>query len=359
MATLGRVARRVTGLPGADAVVRAVDRLVPAQAGGLTVLTYHRVGQPSRDGGLGSLYSATPDELDRHLEAITTRFRPIGVDELLHGLDRPERLPPRALLITIDDAYAGTADVIWPRFRQAGVPAVLFVPTAFPGTQGGFWWDRLAIAIADTTQTSIRQGDQQFRIDDAESRRRATRRLVDALKDLNHDAAMARADELIALLGGTGTTTPPLALDWERLNALAADGLAMAAHSRTHPMLDRLPDDRLDDEIAGSRADLAERIGRAADLFAYPSGRHNPAVVEAVRRAGFRAAFTTRRGVNRLVDADSFRLARINVAVGSQPATIEAQAVAGRLFGLARAPHATLANRPRKTQTRGAESRGK
>jgi peptidoglycan/xylan/chitin deacetylase (PgdA/CDA1 family) len=361
MATLGRFARALTALPGVDRLVRSIDQVAPVAHGGLTVLTYHRVGRPTQDAGLPSLFSATPEEFDQHLEAIAERFRPISVDELLARRDRPDRLPPRAVLVTIDDAYAGTAEVIWPRLREAGVPAVLFVPTAFPGTQPGFWWDQVAMAVARTSERSIREGKDDLRLDDAASRRRATRRLVDALKDMDHEAAVARAEQLIAMLSGPGAAAiaPPRTLDWQRLRTLAAEGLAMAPHSRTHPMLDRLASDRLDDEIAGSREDLVEQIGHPAEVFAYPSGRHSPVVVDAVRRAGFRAAFTTRRATNRLADADWFRLARINVALGSRPATIEAQAVAGRLLELARPPHATLADRPRETEAGGAQSPGK
>ncbi|MFI9628873.1 polysaccharide deacetylase family protein [Streptomyces sp. NPDC052042] len=62
-------------------------------------------------------------------------------------------------------------------------------------------------------------------------------------------------------------------LTWTECDRLADDGHLIAAHTRTHPHLDRIPREQARDEVAGSLEDIAHRYGpRAARLFAYPYG---------------------------------------------------------------------------------------
>lgn len=82
----------------------------------------------------------------------------------------------------------------------------------------------------------------------------------------------------------------PRRMDASLLRELAAAGMTLAAHSRTHPDLTRLGPKALDAEVRGSKDDLEDAIGMPVTLFAYPGGAFNPNVVAAVQRAGFVAA---------------------------------------------------------------------
>ena len=109
------------------------------------------------------------------------------------------------------------------------------------------------------------------------------------------------------------------------MRRLAAEGVALAPHSRTHPLLTRLDPGALDSEIAGSRDDLAAATGSTVAAFAYPSGAVSGPVAEATARAGSRVAFATTRGVNDLRTADLWRLRRVNVSVRTPGTVIRAQ----------------------------------
>jgi hypothetical protein len=52
----------------------------------------------------------------------------------------------------------------------------------------------------------------------------------------------------------------------------------------------------VDNEVRGSRHDLEDMLNRPVTSFAYPYGRFDQTAIEAVRRAGFRIACTTRTG---------------------------------------------------------------
>jgi peptidoglycan/xylan/chitin deacetylase (PgdA/CDA1 family) len=78
-------------------------------------------------------------------------------------------------------------------------------------------------------------------------------------------------------------------MTWDELRQLQQAGMTIGAHSRTHPKL-TAPNVSLNDEIAGSRADIQRNLGVSPDLFAYPYGLWDRRVVAAVQAAGFRAA---------------------------------------------------------------------
>jgi len=89
-------------------------------------------------------------------------------------------------------------------------------------------------------------------------------------------------------------------------------GMEIGAHTRSHPKLTQCGAAALRDEIGGSKRVLEDTIGASVSQFCYPYGDHDPAVVDAVRRAGFDAAVTTQRGRVR-AGQDLFVLPRVPI----------------------------------------------
>lgn len=100
-----------------------------------------------------------------------------------------------------------------------------------------------------------------------------------------------------------------------QLQAVAAAGMVVGAHSVSHPDLTTLPPAAAEREIAGSRSALQAWTGQAVADFAYPSGRLNPAVEKQVAAAGFLDAVTTRIGVSHAAE-DPFAWSRVRVTGG-------------------------------------------
>lgn len=85
-------------------------------------------------------------------------------------------------------------------------------------------------------------------------------------------------------------------LDWDTIMEMKDGGVSFGSHTRTHPFLSRLPEDQLNDEVAGSKDVLEERLRSNVEFFCYPYGDHNEKVLDAVVRAGYLGAVTTKRG---------------------------------------------------------------
>jgi peptidoglycan/xylan/chitin deacetylase (PgdA/CDA1 family) len=329
----------------AAAGIAAVDRIAPRRHGDLTVLTYHRVDEPdARPDLMPSLLSATPAAFADQMALVARHYEPVAMTDILAALERPALLPRRAVLVTFDDGYLDFAEHAWPILRAAAIPVTLFVATSRSADPTRpFWWDRLWAAMTGTTRSegldtpigALPVGDPA-----AVSTSLATIRTW--LKGLDHDAAMAEVDTLVAALDAPpATVLGPAMLGWGELRRLAGEGVTLAPHTREHPLLDRVPIERAVAEIEGSRLDLEREIGAVAAIpaaLAYPSGAHGGDAVEAARQAGMRLAFTTDRGGNDLRRADPLRLRRINVGRRASAALVRAQLVWASTVDARRAP---------------------
>lgn len=75
-----------------------------------------------------------------------------------------------------------------------------------------------------------------------------------------------------------------------QLLSLRQHGITVGAHSSTHAVLPRLSAASLQSQVADCRHRLQDLTGEGIEFFAYPGGRFNLPVVEAVQQAGFQAA---------------------------------------------------------------------
>jgi len=93
-----------------------------------------------------------------------------------------------------------------------------------------------------------------------------------------------------------GFLNTPRYLTWDQVTDMEHHGMDIEAHSMTHPDLTTLRPAAVRQEVTRSRQVLMAHLHHPIDIFAYPYGAYNTAVLRAVSRAGFRAAFTTHQG---------------------------------------------------------------
>lgn len=304
--------------------VGALERVVPARPGRLGILTYHHVADPNGSPQLYPGLFTDPSEFAAQMEFLASRYRPISLTELL-GVRRGEHvLALRSVLVTFDDGYRDFADHAWPILRRLGIPATLFIPTAYPGNPGQvFWWDRLYGALRSTAAETIDTPEGELRLGSSAERLDAYRELRERVKSLPHEEGMTFVDEVCETLGAPRARSD--VLGWPDLRRLEAHGVDLAPHSRTHPLLDRVPIEAARGEILGSFADLEREVGGGPRVFAYPGGGESPEVVRILEDEGFELAFSTTRGTNDIRTTDWLRLRRINVGRASAVPLLRAQ----------------------------------
>lgn len=279
------------------------------------VLTYHRVVNSSFDPfGL----CVPPDWFAGHLEHLCRRARIVPLSDLLADPGRGRR--PK-VSVTLDDGYEDLLAAAVPILRSAKVPATAFVPTGYLGDPRGYWWDRLAAAVAASdAPVSPRSGPLPPTSVPAHPETRAERvfRVAAALRVLDPDSRDTLVAEIEASLPirPGGTREPHRILDADGVRALADDPrVEIGAHTDRHAWLAGSSREEQSRQIVRGLDELERITGRRPSLLAYPYGEprdYNDDTCAAAAAAGLRAAFVNHPGRFDAI-ADPYRLPRFPV----------------------------------------------
>ena len=215
------------------------------------VLMYHSIATGATR--KFSRFAVSPVEFAAQMEYLDAAGdRPVTAAELA-ARRSGDPMPPRSVVLTFDDAYTDFYSAALPVLREHGFRATLYVPTAYVGA---------------TTRFNVSLGEENRAV-----------------------------------------------LSWQALADIAAEGIEVAAHSHTHPQLDRVPAAVISDEVRRSRGLLEDKLGFAVDGFAYPFGYWDRAARAAVAAAGYRYAFAVAELMT-APDDDLLTLPRLTVNAG-------------------------------------------
>jgi peptidoglycan/xylan/chitin deacetylase (PgdA/CDA1 family) len=229
----------------------------------LRVLMYHKVNDLPNN--RMSIPVSLFDEQMAHLKELG--YTVVDLDAVRAHYRESRPLPDGAVLITFDDGYRDNLVNAAPVLRKHGYPAVQFVPIAYVG---------------DT-------------------------------QPLPHERHLA----------AHGVHNPTV--DWDEIRELERYGVRIESHGISHKPLAELELDEAAREIAISKLQLEEQLGRPVRAFSYVKGSEadykpvqHPMLV---RQAGYDLAFTAVSGAN-TPTSDPLQLRRYNVEPYS-PRTFE------------------------------------
>lgn len=277
-----------------------LNRASPAgPQGRLSTLILHRVLRRPDPLFPGEIDAAVFDAMCGWLRSW---FHVLPLDEAVRRWEQKD-LPARALAITFDDGYADNHDVALPILQRHGLCATFFVATGF--LDGGRMWNDTvieAVRLAPGSVLDLRGAGSpdlgELSLATPESRRRAIDTILAAIKYLPPDR---RAAVVQAIADRSAAQLPDdLMMSSAQVVALRRAGMAIGAHTVTHPILASLADEQARDEIRQSRQTLEQLLGERVGLFAYPNGKpgrdYEPRHALMARELGFDAAVSTAWG---------------------------------------------------------------
>lgn len=289
---------------------RLTQTLLPGgPAARLPILIYHRVlDQPD------PLQPWEPDlaRFEGQMRTLARLFRVLPLGEAVARL-REGTLPAAAACITFDDGYADNLALAHPVLARLGLPATVFVADSY--LDGGVMWNDLVIeAIRQTPRDSLDpvfDGMPPVALATQAERALAIERVLGALKYRPPAVRHAEAERVFALSGAR--TRPSLMMRAQDVSTLARAGIAIGAHTHTHPILAQAGDTDVEREILDNKRRLEALTQAEVRTFAYPNGRpgrdYGPRDVACVRRLGFDLAVSTRPAVATTAD-DPWQLPR-------------------------------------------------
>lgn len=215
------------------------------------VLMYHRVGEAHNDWEYKYCISAA--RFADHMRTLErSGWRAVAIDDFFAWLDGRAELPEQSFLLTFDDGFLGVHEYAAPVLAALGWPATVFLVSQLVG-QRDTW--------SETHNPS-------------------------------------------------GATYPLMGT--RHIHELSGQGFSFHSHTRSHADLMTLDDTALADQLAGSREDLHDLLGKETFYLAYPYGHYDDRVLQAAQVVGYRAAFSVQPGFNRR-EVDQFRLRRLDV----------------------------------------------
>ncbi|HMO28703.1 polysaccharide deacetylase family protein [Enterovirga sp.] len=283
----------------AIAASRAESWLAPLARGIGAILMFHHV-RPARADPFqpNRLLEITPEHLDLTLRlARELGWEIVPLDEV------PERLARRKgrfLALTFDDGYRDNRDHALPVLRRHGVPWTMFVTTDYASGRGSLWWLELEEAIRASGRVSLQGRD--YAAGTPAEKEAAFRALYARLRAGPEPELRAATASLCDRAGfDRAGLAGRLCLSWDELRTLSAadPALTIGAHTLSHPMLAKGDEAAACREIAASRTEIAERLGRPVRHLAYPVGdpaSAGPREFALAREAGYATAVTTRPG---------------------------------------------------------------
>jgi peptidoglycan/xylan/chitin deacetylase (PgdA/CDA1 family) len=283
---------------------RLAPRVLGAWPSSLAVLVYHRIDDPARPGFFGdaSNVSASPERFAEQMDYVARHFDPVALEDVEAAAAGQGRLPRRAVLVTFDDGYRDVLTQALPALRARSVPATLFVATGFMGDARCFAWDGVVEMVRATRVQAAGLpwlGDRPLRT--REDRASVCLDWIGEAKRHPHAAMEVALDDLAAALGVERPVVPSPGshLTWDEIRTLRRAGVAIGAHTVTHPIMSRVPLSLARREIVDSRQRIETELGERIGSFAFPNGRSVDFSAEheaILREEGFALGFGTRPG---------------------------------------------------------------
>jgi peptidoglycan/xylan/chitin deacetylase (PgdA/CDA1 family) len=272
----------------------------------LTVLNYHRIGNPADDLFDPGVFSATAERFDDQISHLKRHVSLVTLEEALAFVEGTLKDSARRcrVLITLDDGYLDNYTTAFPILRSHGVQGVFFLVTSMAGSCHIPWWDHIAYLVktARTRRFSLRYpAELAVDID----RNGLTESLRTVLKLYKRPENSDPERFIRELTEETKGEDPPGTLrrflNWDEAREMARGGMAIGSHTHSHHVLSQLEPDRQYEELSRSRSILTEELGFEAEVLSYPVGRTTSFTDQTQRIArdtGYRAAFSDYGGAN-------------------------------------------------------------
>lgn len=284
-----------------------IDKLIGAARGGTwntpLVVVYHRVVDDFEKSAQHTMPSMLVSKrtFERQLNWIGRHYEFTTLDKVSSSARKASK--PLAA-VTFDDGYRDVYENAFPILQRKGIPATVFVVSDLVGTSRLYLHDALFFALENlrSTDSQTQMGNSIAKLDIPDHVKAALMGRFDdpyrltrfCLKRLRR----VQLESIIDTLSGRDMLREAhcqsfYSMDWNMLRKMSHHDIVTGSHSKTHALLTNEPAEVIMDEVRGSRITIERELGLPVRHFAYPDGKFNATVVDAVAAAGYESAFTT------------------------------------------------------------------
>ena len=304
----------------------------------LRCVVFHNISTSQSPFTAGIRVSITPKKFEAALRFLTAHYVPVHLQDVLTNCDG-RGLPPRAMLVTFDDAYASVAEWAAPLCQRFCVPAVFFVNAAFLDNQR-LAPDNLVCYIAnvlgmETINAAIRAvpGKETLEVHS----------LTEVFADFFPAISLAEKESFLdALRKLSGISESRLAKDAnlyltrKQLCDFSSFDFEIGNHTYTHTHCRSFSQQEFVSEVDRNTEELEALSGEKVRSFSLPYGSSKdltPELAKHLERSGYQAVFLSESVANPL-RPDLFQLDRISTCAESDDTLFFEIEVLPRLRGI-------------------------
>jgi len=245
------------------------------------------------------------------LAAIRARFEIVSLSDLAAALADGRSTQRPLAVLSFDDGYVSTLELVHPLLSREGLPHAVFVCPGLidAGARLPSFVAQAAVLFARVESAALPHAGT-LRLDAERSRAEEAWRVVDLVKRLPQDEVYELVEACRALLTGDEWRevdrrfTSEALLDWDGVRSLAAEGVTIGSHTLDHASMHSVQSsDVLRAQTIGARLRIEHELGSPCRVFCYPYGRYvnlSPEAVAEVAAAGYGVALTLETGTVRI-----------------------------------------------------------
>jgi peptidoglycan/xylan/chitin deacetylase (PgdA/CDA1 family) len=276
---------------------------------GYFILMYHRIlPQDQLESWVQPGMYVHPHTFETQIRFLMNCCNIVPLEELtkpnLHNSHQRNSHPKCA--ITFDDGWYDFYLYAYPILKKHGVPATVFLPTDYIGTDDWFWTDRFLNVIRQIRDkkglhnkivrisANIPDIESVFDIVQVE-------RTISLLKKCSKEEIENVIDRLQREWELIPKFKERAFLKWEEISQISQNShIRFGSHTAGHFILTTLTEEQVLLELKKSQQEIASRHIGTNDFFpfCYPNGNCNLGVARNVQRSGYDMGVTTKKGWN-------------------------------------------------------------
>lgn len=298
--------------------------------GKVVILMYHRVlarEEVSRQSVQPGMY-VLDNVFAQQMSFLRKNFTLLSLRELLDLWESGKwNASVRYCVITFDDGWLDNYRHAYPVLKKFDIPATIFLPTDYVGSDQWFWPDQLTLlfkilAARKITLETVRELRKLFAeyfdghgapfIAAMERGDHVADRIIEHCKHL----PIERIHGLVTALATWLEVSLPqerVIVNWDEVREMSRDGISFGSHSCSHRILTTITSDDVSIELMRSRQVLLEQGVNYVPVFCYPNGNSDANIQQLVQACGYEAACSVKMGVEGRIPENKYAFRRVGV----------------------------------------------
>ncbi len=242
-----------------------------------------------------------PRTFEAHLQFISKECKPMALPELIHKLEEYEEIPDKTVVVTFDGGHRDTFIHALPLLLRHRVPATVFFPSAYIGTNAYLFEDRVALGlIMMATQKKLRMPEFPFIAAD----------VYEEIKNLSPEMEINPATIAVFIVGlrrlkekeiaavftffaqtFSDVRMDPIVEDfmrWEDIRYMQKMGISFGTMGYAHHLATSLSAELFHRDLQEGIAKAREQNVRLETPFCFPDGIYTPEAIEVLFKFGVR-----------------------------------------------------------------------